>query len=252
MLTYITTCYNDFQYLDQLEETMEYCKDERLKMIIVDDCSDEPIDQIVRAWDDPRVSLYRITDDLGFNSHGARNLAMKETTTEWNVLIDIDYRLIGVDTLLEMLDNKELEPSIPHFFPVSHSYDGEKDPSRTSINDFLVTSNLFWKAKGYDPEYYGIHYGDREFINRMCSQHPHFASSLLVGTHLNSLRSPFATMVVDTNLDPLEEQFSHDRTKLRVGSDVQSNLHYQMYECRRRHENNTTINHLPFNWIKQI
>jgi glycosyltransferase involved in cell wall biosynthesis len=252
MLTYITTCYNDFQYLDQLEETMEYCKDERLKMIIVDDCSDQPIDPIVRAWDDPRVSLYRITDDLGFNSHGARNLAMKETTTEWNVLIDIDYRLIGVDALLEMLDNKELEPNIPHFFPVSHSYDGRLTPTRASINDFVVTSKLFWKAKGYDPEYYGIHYGDREFITRMSTQHPQFASSLLVGSHLDGLRSPLATIFVDSSIGPNEEVFNEDRSILSIGSDVRDTLRYRMYQCRNRHENNTQINYLPFNWIKQI
>lgn len=252
MLTYITTCYNDFQYLDQLEETMEYCKDERLKMIIVDDCSDEPIDQIVRAWDDPRVSLYRITDDRGFNSHGARNLAMKETTTEWNVLIDIDYQLAGVDTLIEMLNNNELDPRAPHFFPVVHSFAGDTAPSRPSINDFIVTKKLFWNAKGYDPEYYGLHHGDRQFIDRLLWCHPHNTTELLVGTYINALRSPYATAVVDPSLSVLEEKFNEDRTILHVGTSVQDHLHTAMYDSRIRHENNTPIEYLPFNWIKQI
>lgn len=252
MLTYITTCYNDFQYLDQLEETMEYCKDERLKMIIVDDCSDEPIDQIVRAWDDPRVSLYRITDDLGFNSHGARNLAMKETTTEWNVLIDIDYQLAGVDALIELLDNNELDPRAPHFFPVVHSFEGDTAPSRPSINDFIVTKKLFWNAKGYDPEFYGIHHGDRLMIDRMITFHPHNVSEVLVGMQLNALRSPFTKAALDISLDPLQEEYNADRTILRYGSGVQDRLHNAKYESCIRHENNTPIEYLPFNWIKQI
>ena len=252
MLTYITTCYNDVQYLDHLEELMTYCKSDKLKLIIVDDCSDESVEQIVGKWADERVSLFRIEDDLGFGSHAGRNLAMKQTTTEWNLLADIDYRLVGVDSLLSMIENGELENDTPHFFPVVHSYKGDTTPSRASINDFLVTKKTFWRAKGYDPEYYGFHYGDRQFIERMLSFH-RTTNSLLFDMYLEALRSPFANTKIDENLtNPRQEYFSSNRDTLFVSPLTTSVLKSQEIKCFERHAQNASIEYLPFTWTKQI
>ena len=252
MLTYSTTCYNDAQYLDHLEELMVYCKSDKLKLIIVDDCSDEPVEQIVSKWADERVSLYRIQDDLGFGSHAARNLAMKQTTTEWNVLVDIDYKLIGIEPLIEMVDNGELEEDIPHFFPVVHSYNNEVKFTRASINDFVVTAKSFWRAKGYDPEYYGFHHGDRQFIERMTSYRK-WSNSLLADCSLEALRSPFVKTVADPTIEnPRQERYSEDHLTLYINPSTPAILTEQEILCRQRHNTGASINYLPFNWIKQI
>lgn len=253
MLTYITTYYNNPQFLDTLQETMTYCQDERLKMIIVDDGSTEPIDNIIAAWSDPRVSLYRITEDVGFNSHGARNLAMKHTTTKWNLLIDIDYRLVGVDNILSMIENDELEENVPHFFRVAHTYDGEEAATRASINDFLVTGTTYWKAGGYDPEYYGFHYGDRKFIDRMLKLTHGRQNSILFDTHLEAMRSPFAITKVDDSItSPTTERYSEDRTILYQSPLAIEALRQQELLCFDRHKSGTQPEHITFQWIKQL
>lgn len=253
MLTYITTCYNDEQYLDHLEEMMVYCTSDKLKLIIVDDCSDTPIEQIVSKWADERVSLYRIEDDIGFGSHAARNLAMKHTATEWNILVDIDYRLVGVEKIISMIENAELEKDIPHFLPVAHTYAGETSTSRASINDFLLTKKLYWRAKGYDPEYYGFHHGDRQFIKRLNEAYPIDTTSLLYDVCFEALRSPFVNTVVDPTLTaPTQERFSDDHLTLFVSPSSAPALRTQELKCFERHKNNTPIEYLPFNWIKQI
>jgi glycosyltransferase involved in cell wall biosynthesis len=253
MLTYITTCYNDEGYLDQLEDLMVYYKGDNLKLIIVDDCSDTPVDQIVRQWADDRVSLYRIEDDIGFGSHAARNLAMKQTTTEWNLLVDIDYRLVGVENIIAMIENGELEKESPHFLPVAHSYAGDNTPGRASINDFLLTKKLYWRAKGYDPEYYGFHHGDRQFIERMMTAYPNSTHSLLYDVYLEALRSPYVKTLVDSSItDPRQERYSSDHTTLYVSPLTTHTLNNEKIKCFERHASNAPIEYLPFKWIKQI
>lgn len=247
MLTYITTYYNNPEFLDTLEETMRYCSDQRLKMIIVDDGSEQPIDDVVAKWNDPRVSLYRITEDLGFNSHGARNLAMKETITEWNILVDIDYRLVNVDNILSQLEAGELESDIPHFLPVAHTFEGKTTPHRESINDFLVTKTAFWKAGGYDPEFTGLHYGDRMFISRMMGLKK--GNSLIFGSHLEALRSPFAITQVDESItDPRKERYSDDRKYLYVSAETAAELNHEIVQVTARHRDGGQANSVPFEW----
>lgn len=253
MLTYITTYYNDKPFLSHLQQLLEQCSDERFRMIIVDDYSDQSIEEDIRAWNDTRVSLFRVTEDKGFNSHGARNLAMKHTTTEWNVLIDVDYRLVNVDNLIEQLDGNELEVDAPHFFSVVHTYAGKTHPERVSINDFLVTKSLFWKAKGYDPEFIGIHAGDRRFIARMNSLRNPPLNSMVLGTHLEALRSPFVT----TKIDPLlpsdrSEYYSEDHLTLFIAPGTSLAMHRANVDSDNRHEAGIDIDPTPFKWEQLI
>lgn len=256
MLTYITTYYNERENLNHLKELMASCDDARLKMIIVDDFSDESIEDEVRSWGDDRVSLYRVTEDKGFNSHGARNLAMKNTTTEWNLLVDIDYKVVGIDNIIEQVASGELEPNAVHFLPVAHTYKDETEPSRASINDFLVTKHLFWKARGYDAEFIGFHFGDRVFIDRMLrigSPKQEAWMSVLFDCHLNSLRSPHATTYLDPTIpDVISERYSHDRKKLYVHPDSQYELHTREIIVKEKNDRGEFTDPIPFTWEQLI
>lgn len=262
MLTYITTVYNDEQYLSHVQEMLAECKDDRLKVIIVDDYSDRSIEPIIEAWNDPRVSLFRVTEDKGFNSHGARNLAMQHTTTEWNLLVDIDYKVVGIQSIIDQIANNELEPTTPHFLGVMHTYDDklpyvrDTAPSRASINDFLVTKTLFWKAKGYDAEFIGFHFGDRTFIERMiaCGPRPtKVFMSLLFDVHLEALRSPYSATYHDSRIQKVtDERFSSDRKRLYVHPDSTLELQSREVIVKEKHANGESTNPTPFTWEQLI
>lgn len=256
MLTYITTYYNEKEHLGHLKEMMERCTDPRLKMIIVDDYSDESIEEEIRGWNDNRVTLFRVTEDKGFNSHGARNLAMMQSTTEWNLLVDIDYRVVGIECILDQIAHEELEPNTPHFFQVIHTYDGETVPSRASINDFLVTKSLYWKAKGYDSEFIGFHYGDRTFIDRMLALGPRRTEvfmSVLFDCYMEALRSPFVNTYHDPRITKLtDERYSTDRQRLYVHPDAAFELRTKEIEVKEKHLKGEFLDPTPFSWEQLI
>ena len=254
MLTYITTYYNNPELLTHLKETLDECNNGRLRMIIVDDGSlADPAYRHVKAWNDPRVTLYKVLEDKGFNSHGARNLAMQETTTEWNVLLDIDYQLKGVENLNELVDNGDLEKDVPHFFGVVHPFEGRTSPHRISINDFLVTKELYWKAGGYDSELFNLHVGDRKFISRMLKQRSSLQSSVVPDSYLVALRTPFVKTQVDRNLtDPHQEWYSKDHRTIYVSPLMTKEAEKQEIKIAEREEKNLPNIPITFPWERQL
>lgn len=117
-------------------------KFKRLEMIIVDDGSPFPLDN-------PRVDglrILRVKEDLGFNSHGCRNLAMSQIKTDWALLIDLDIDLSSLcPELLSLDDSKDI---VHHF----------------AHNGFAIHTDAFHSCKGYDEEFVNMHDGDRVFI----------------------------------------------------------------------------------------
>lgn len=113
----------------------------------------------------PHMHLYRVTDDIGFNSHGARNLLMKQTTTDWNLMSDIDRRY-PLDTLKGI--SKAVEERLVQRGQYYSLYEMiQCSPDRFSVNDYLVHRKDFWKTGGYDEEFVNIHWGDRYFLDAL-------------------------------------------------------------------------------------
>lgn len=109
----------------------------------------------------PYMRLFRVTEDIGFNSHGARNLLMKTTKTDWNLLSDIDRRypdetISGFARKGDKILKQGVYYSLYEIVKVS--------PDRYSVNDYIVHKDDFWKVGGYDEEYVNIHFGDRDFL----------------------------------------------------------------------------------------
>ena len=113
----------------------------------------------------PNMRLFRVLDDIGFNSHGARNLLMKQTRTEWNMLSDIDRRY-PVDTFKNIIAR---EPIGKLKKGVYYPFQNLKREKEQSINEYVVSKTDFWKAGGYDEEFVNIHWGDRIFIDCLAS-----------------------------------------------------------------------------------
>ena len=109
----------------------------------------------------PNMRLFRVLKDIGFNSHGARNLLMRETRTEWNMLSDIDRRY-PVDTIKAIIAR---EPIGKLKKGVYYPFENIRRDKEQSVNEYVVSKTDFWKAGGYDEEFVNIHWGDRVFID---------------------------------------------------------------------------------------
>jgi len=158
MISLITTYYNEPQHLIPFLENE--CSDIFSEVIVVDDGSQVyPAKNIMKSFDDPRFKLYRIKEDLGFNSHGARNLAMKQCTNEWAMLIDIDR--VGMGRFANILERYVLSAKDKEYF---NWFLQGNEPTH---NDYCIRVDDFWESGGYDEEFVNWHYGDRLFIDRL-------------------------------------------------------------------------------------
>jgi hypothetical protein len=110
----------------------------------------------------PNMRLFRVTEDIGFNSHGARNLLMKQTQTDWNMMSDIDRRY-PIETFIDVLENVDLkQENYYSFYEVIRS-----SLDRFSVNEYVVHRDTFWLTGGYDEEFVNIHFGDRAFLDTL-------------------------------------------------------------------------------------
>jgi glycosyltransferase involved in cell wall biosynthesis len=150
-ITIITTYYNETNMLIPFLEDYKKLRNEvdHYKLIIVDDGSTiDPITNyldVVKMY--PDVEVYRIPKDLGFNSHGARNLGVTVAKSKFVFLTDIDCILTACK--LQAIDFNDLDDNTFYNF---------------TVNCFMLTKEMFLSCKGYDEEFAGIHYGDRLLI----------------------------------------------------------------------------------------
>jgi glycosyltransferase involved in cell wall biosynthesis len=160
MITLITTYFEDpYRLTRYIEE--EFNEEVFDEFIIVDDGSPrQPAYDIVKNYPMKNISLFRVKDDIGFNSHGARNLAMQHVDTEWAYMVDIDrkdifdYSKILQRYCLTAADNEYFISHVEHKGVVTH-------------NDYCVKTKSWWTTGGYDEEFTNYHYGDRIFIDRL-------------------------------------------------------------------------------------
>jgi glycosyltransferase involved in cell wall biosynthesis len=158
-ITLGTTYYNNPANLKQFLSLHLPWVDE---LIVVDDGSNKfPITEFCKPANNLR--LFRVTKDLGFNSHGCRNLIMKQATNDWVILLDLDRIFLNPKESINIIKNTKLINNILYRFVVHNSmYD-----THISVNDFLIHKNHFFSAGGYDEELIGIRTGDREYFEQL-------------------------------------------------------------------------------------
>ena len=113
----------------------------------------------------PNMRVFRVKKDIGFNSHGARNLLMQQTQTEWNILSDIDrhysFQTFARIIKAERTNNLQLGTYYSFWELTPSSKDGY------TLNDCVISKSDFWKTGGYDEEFTNIHWGDRYFFDTL-------------------------------------------------------------------------------------
>lgn len=133
----------------------------------------EAFESILAAYkDDINITGFKVTEDIGFNSHGCRNLAMLKSEYYWNMLLDMDCYL-NKHAVYQILHTK-LKDNIIYCFkvkktkynPDKYDYFDEKGILKIVAhpNVFLINKPCFWSGGGYDIEFAGLRYGDKEFF----------------------------------------------------------------------------------------
>jgi|TARA_R110002073_G_scaffold16573_2_gene63396 hypothetical protein len=187
MMTYIRAEHEltlIYTYYGQIEKLIEHCKffselpydlKNKINVVFVNDAFNDKgaFEDIIDAYKPGfKVSGYKVLQDLGFNNHGCRNLAMLNSTTHWNLLLDIDC-FMTVDTLRSVLKTPLEEHKFyvfrVHFDHTDNPEDYDLfDPKKLlkhvcHPNIWLISKPCFWSSGGYDIEFAGCRHGDKEF-----------------------------------------------------------------------------------------
>jgi glycosyltransferase involved in cell wall biosynthesis len=157
-----TTYYNN---PENILNFVEYHLEHVDELIIVDDGSADIYHILNYVQPSEKVKLYRVKKDYGFNSHGCRNLIMKESSNEFVILLDSDRKLEDPAYSIEQIKRKTLKGNRLYRF-VAHSFNIGKNVHE-SVNDYLISKTHFFSAGGYDEEWIGYRNGDRQFFEQL-------------------------------------------------------------------------------------
>lgn len=181
MITINYTYYNNRSYFEDLISYYTPFSKE-FNFTVIDDGSQEH--PLSRRWVPEWWRVLRITEDHGWGNEVARNILMKETNTDWNVLIDIDYRLTY--STLEHLDYimEDYDPNVIQEYQFekgrrhwSHPDEGNK----YLLNQFLMSKQTFDKSYGYDMAFAWVWGNDISLFR----QFPNNNTTYLVNTELD-------------------------------------------------------------------
>lgn len=155
-----TTYYNNKEYLERfIARNIEFVD----QLIVVDDGSQHTPCDFLKP--NSKISLYRVTKDYGFNSHGCRNLIAKEAINDNIILMDVDREFCYPKEAYDRLKSLKIKPNTVYKF-LCFWLKENKHP-HISVNDFLITKNHFFSVGGYDEEIIGQRWGDREFLQQL-------------------------------------------------------------------------------------
>lgn len=173
----LTVGYTYYEEPDRLRHLCDIWKSwpANLDIFLVDDGSEvfpaiDIINELKLEDYHPTLQLWKCTRNLGFNSHGCRNLIAKFAQTDVIQFMDIDMYMHAPD--LARLKKMVWEEDYIAHHNCYRTFDQTLVPEPGHFNTFAIHKKLFWKAGGYDESFTGHHWGDREFIERIYAQ-PH-------------------------------------------------------------------------------
>jgi glycosyltransferase involved in cell wall biosynthesis len=164
-ITIIQTYYNERFYLEtQIERWNNF--NTPVNIILIDDGSEiEPAENVLKEHtlnDNINFSLYRVTEDIGFNGHGCRNLGAKLAKSNWLLFLDIDYTIQPSD--LKRLQTETLD--LNSWYQLNAKFQGRGD-TYMALNQYMIPRKLFLDSGGYDESFVPFHYGDRELLSQL-------------------------------------------------------------------------------------
>ena len=138
-----------------------------VRVVVVDDGSPtRPALDVVKNVGLPDgidFRLYRVTVDIPWNWDGARNLAMRECTTEWAWMMDMDRMALSSD--VEIAVALKIVPGL-WYRPNQRYVDGET-LNRPHPNCYIVSMDDFWTTCGHDEDFSCYYDKDKHFERRL-------------------------------------------------------------------------------------
>ncbi len=129
---------------------------QRTEIIIVDDGSERPINQVPGIRFPANVRLFRILEDIPWNEKGARNLGAHMANGEWLLHMDFDHWFSGkgLRTLLDM------HKDASKYYRFRRIDTGKVVKAHSETH--MVRRDKFFEAGGYDEAYSGT-YSDKPY-----------------------------------------------------------------------------------------
>jgi hypothetical protein len=201
-----------------------------LRLILIDDGSQKyPAYDIFKECRLPK-KLYRVTEDIPWNQHGARNLgarkACKDNENMWLFMSDIDI-LLTQEAAIDLF-TRELDPA--HYYTMERAFLPDLQRRKYHCNTFLVKHSIYWAVNGYDEDYCGTYGGDGPFLRQLGNLAPriHLDDVTLYGVERD--------VVPDANTDlPRKEGKFGDEYRRR-------------FDAKRRRGDERSKNPIRFGW----
>jgi len=175
-LSIVIPFYNDFRRLPfHVENWGNYkpASREKLHFVLVDDCSVRPLIGAIDVSVVENLYVYRVKDDLKWNTPGALNLGITQAPTEWVVCMDSDCMFFP-ENLEKLLD---FEPEPDKFYYFKRKRICNDWPEKLLLDRYLpcailMTKTAFLNIGGFDEDFSGARsrgYGffDTDLENRI-------------------------------------------------------------------------------------
>ncbi|HQD92872.1 MAG TPA: glycosyltransferase family 2 protein [Bacilli bacterium] len=88
LVSVITPAYNSEEYIGETIKSVLSQTHENWEMIIVDDCSKDNTEVVVKKFDDPRIKYFRLEENSG--AAVARNIALEKAKGKYIAFLDSD------------------------------------------------------------------------------------------------------------------------------------------------------------------
>ena len=157
------TYYND---VPLLVKHLNFCQTlpEDIEVVIVDDASKHSARSVIKQYYKPihpNIKIYEVQEDLGFNSHGCRNLIAKVAESDNILFLDIDT-YISYNDLIQIrdIDYKYNEKYVFYAQIMTNNYHVWY-PGH--VNIFSMSKETYLAVNGYDESWTGLHWGQRIF-----------------------------------------------------------------------------------------
>lgn len=153
-----------------------------IKVILVDDCSPEPAEPVVRKFASEellsRLELLRVAVDKPWNRAMCRNLSAQRAQSNWIMHVDTDHIFPAqhAQALLEFEANEDRWYRFRRF-RVGRADDTRRkdkiDPNcefgeiKPHIDSYLCTRELYWRVGGYDEDFSGMLGGGSPFLAQL-------------------------------------------------------------------------------------
>jgi len=189
-------------------------KMDNVDLIVVDDYSKRnPANKVVGP--EKGFYLYRVTDDIPWNNHGARNLAALMCETPWALFIDMDHLITPEDMkrLIQTHTDRENFAMFQRVTAPSMTY------HKPHPNSFFVSRDKYWEVGGYNEDFCGSYGGDGVFIRQLSEK-----AGCVMRHDIRLIRYPREYVsdasTVDLDRDEYKKKYRKIFDKLRMSGDL--------------------------------